>query len=636
MKEVIYKFAEKGINISPEVYEQIMKLENPLIFTTDLILKIRSKFSRKELFHIDEEFLSEYLDEDTNKDNIDNKQSLDTEDNNLNKQNKIKENLGLKFQEVQEDNRIKKENSVRTSDNLKFHNVDNDDNEENVNKRNDNLESSLGKNRAEIENKEKNFIKTKDINSKNINNQNIINQSSTNQDSSNQNIDNQKFNPNENPYQSTIIKKSSNQDQINSFDPSQCFRNLNSLDADYNFKIIQDTTNKSYTNGEIGNFVSYFTNRFEKLSNILYKRAEFKVPQKIKDIVGSTDFNIIGMINDIKTTKNGHRIMDLEDETGVIPILFHKDNQDLFNESENLVKDEVIGLIGEKKGNLAISSKIVYPGVKRVVDKAMDFSIAFISDVHIGSLNFLDKSFLSFINWINGDFGTDEQIMMGKDIKYLIIAGDLVDGIGIYPNQDKELSIKDIAEQYEAAACYLGKIRSDVKIILGPGNHDASRVAEPQTAIPEKYAKSLYQLNNIEFISNPAVVDIEGFNTLIYHGRGFDDLAITIKGMSHEKNELLMEKMLKMRHLAPIYGERTPLASELEDHLVIDKTPDILHTGHVHINKYKLYNGIHLINSGTFQTQTEFQKVHNIVPTAGLVPILHRGKYKELRFFNGN
>ena len=93
-----------------------------------------------------------------------------------------------------------------------------------------------------------------------------------------------------------------------------------------------------------------------------------------------------------------------------------------------------------------------------------------------------------------------------------------------------------------------------------------------------------------------------------------------------------MEELLNKRHLAPIYGERTPLASELEDYLVVDKVPDIFHTGHVHINTYKNYKGVHMINSGTFQTQTEFQKVHNILPTCAEVPVLHRGVYKKLKF----
>ena len=74
------------------------------------------------------------------------------------------------------------------------------------------------------------------------------------------------------------------------------------------------------------------------------------------------------------------------------------------------------------------------------------------------------------------------------------------------------------------------------------------------------------------------------------------------------------------------------LASELEDYLVIDDVPDVFHTGHVHINTYRRFKGIHLINSGTFQTQTEFQKIYNIEPTPAEVPILHKGKYKHFKF----
>ena len=39
-----------------------------------------------------------------------------------------------------------------------------------------------------------------------------------------------------------------------------------------------------------------------------------------------------------------------------------------------------------------------------------------------------------------------------------------------------------------------------------------------------------------------------------------------------------------------------------------------------------------LINSGTFQTQTEFQKIYNIEPTPAEVPVIHKGKYKHLKF----
>ena len=173
----------------------------------------------------------------------------------------------------------------------------------------------------------------------------------------------------------------------------------------------------------------------------------------------------------------------------------------------------------------------------------MDFGIVFLSDVHIGSLTFLEEEFENFINWINCDFGSEEQRKVAQDIKYLIVAGDIVDGIGVYPNQDKELSIKDIRLQYDEAARFLGKIRNDIKIIIAPGNHDASRLAEPQPAIPEEYAKSLYMLDNVEFVSNPAGVSLDGINVLIYHGESFNELPMAIKGLSYEKNEQMMEEL---------------------------------------------------------------------------------------------
>lgn len=410
-------------------------------------------------------------------------------------------------------------------------------------------------------------------------------------------------------------------------------RNINKIDAEYDFEIIQDTSKKSYTSGEVENLVSYFNSRYEKLANILQKRPELKTYQKISDIEEKqTSLSLILMVREIRTTKNGHKIIEFEDDTGTIPILFSNKNEDLFKEAEKLVKDEVVGILADKNGDLAVANQIIDPGVTRVKEKDMDFGIVFLSDVHIGSMTFLEDAFNRFIDWINCEYGNEKQREIANDVKYLIIGGDIVDGIGVYPNQDKELVIKDITQQYNEAAKFLGRIRSDIKIIIAPGNHDASRVAEPQPAVPKEYANALYQLDNVEFISNPGVVSLDGIKVLIYHGRSFDDLVMAVKDFTHERNDLLMEELLKKRHLAPIYGERTPLASELEDYLVIDELPDVFHTGHVHINTYKKFNGIHLINSGTFQTQTEFQKIYNIEPTPAEVPVLHKGKYKHLKF----
>ena len=398
------------------------------------------------------------------------------------------------------------------------------------------------------------------------------------------------------------------------------------------FQVIQDTTKKSYTNGEVKDFTAYFNSRFQKIKAMLIKKPNLRDSYPMKDVGVRDDVvNVIGMVNDIRTTKNNHKIMEVEDETGFITVLIHNENHSLFEMSETIVKDEVIGVIGSKKGGLVIASEIIHPSVPRIEEKEMDFSAVFISDIHIGSSTFQEEAFKKFVKWINGEFGDETQQDIANDVRYLVVAGDVVDGIGIYPHQEEELTIKNIYEQYEEAARLLGDI-SDVKITIAPGNHDACRLAEPQPAIPENYAADLYKLKNAEFVSNPSLVSLDGFKTLIYHGRSFDDLAMTINGLSHQNSDLIMKELMEKRHLAPIYGERTPLASEFEDHLVIEEIPDIFHTGHVHINSYKKHKGIHMINSGTFQSQTEFQKIYNIVPTCGDVPVLNRGSLKILKF----
>ena len=416
-------------------------------------------------------------------------------------------------------------------------------------------------------------------------------------------------------------------------------RNLTESKVSFDkFKVLKDTSNQSYTSGDIGNLIEYFQNRYKKLSGILSQRPELRTFQKINEITDNqTDLNLIVMITDIRSTKNGHYLIEVEDDTGSLPILVSKDNDELIAYAKNLMKDEVIGVIAEKRpgseNSLAIVKNLIDPGVPRIDRKEVDFGTVFTSDVHIGSSTFLEDAFVRFVKWLNGDFGNEEQMEMANNVKYMIVGGDIVDGIGVYPNQDKELAIKDITSQYDEAARLLGDIRSDVKIIITPGNHDASRVAEPQPAVPEKYAKSLYKLNNVEFLSNPSTVSLDGLKVLIYHGRGIDDMVMGSNDFSHERNDLVMKEFLNKRHLAPLYGERTPLASELEDHLVIDTVPDVLHTGHVHINTYTNHKGIHCINSGTFQTQTEFQKIYNIVPTPAIVPIIDVGGiYKPLDF----
>ncbi|MBQ8016517.1 MAG: DNA-directed DNA polymerase II small subunit [Methanobrevibacter sp.] len=588
--KILLKFAKKGINLSPEAYDKVINAENPVDFASNLIVKLKSdKFTSKDLVSVS----GETVDELTGKKTAPESNNQDTLI-----QQKIKKT-------PQPINKPKIEKTVNKTP-------------QPINK--PKIEKTVNKTPQKV-NKPKNEVPKSDEKPqvKDTKKPDSIN-------------DLKKESDKPEIYVNEAIKEASEtiKDAKIKFK-----RNEQKTNVEYDFKIIQDTSKKSYTSGELENLIAYFKSRYEKLANILSKRPELRNYTKISDIDDGMDsLSLILMVKEIRSSKNGHKLIEFEDDTGSMTILFSNNNDELFAEAEKLVRDEVVGVIANKSDDpgFAFGQQIIKPGVLRVPDKEMDFGIVFLSDVHIGSLTFLEDAFQRFIDWINCDFGTEEQRRVAEDVKYLIIGGDIVDGIGVYPNQDKELAIKDITEQYNEAARFLGNIRSDIKIIIAPGNHDASRVAEPQPAVPEEYAKALYELDNVEFISNPGVVSLDGINVLIYHGRSFDDLVMAVKDFEYEKSEVIMEELLQKRHLAPIYGERTPLASELEDYLVIDEVPDVFHTGHIHINSYKRYKGVHLINSGTFQTQTEFQKIYNINPTPAEVPILHKGKYKHYKF----
>ena len=104
----------------------------------------------------------------------------------------------------------------------------------------------------------------------------------------------------------------------------------------------------------------------------------------------------------------------------------------------------------------------------------------FISDTHVGSNTFLEECWKRFADWLSD-----------SDFSYLLIAGDLVDGIGIYPGQESELVIKNIYEQYDAFGEMMQGLPSRMKIIISPGNHDVVRGAEPQPVIPKQFTTEI-------------------------------------------------------------------------------------------------------------------------------------------------
>lgn len=372
--------------------------------------------------------------------------------------------------------------------------------------------------------------------------------------------------------------------------------------------VLKDVTGRSFCEGKVEDFTVYFNSRFEKLSRILKARMK-SIPIANLSKVRADKVEIVGMVNNVIEGSNSH-IIELEDKTGIVRCIATGKAREI---AQELLGDEVIGISGSLRGNNLIVDRIIFPDVPVNGKKLKkDFSIVFISDTHFGSKEFLEDEWKLFIKWLNGEIENERMRKIASKIRYIVFAGDIVDGVGIYPDQEKDLAIMDIYEQYEAAASHFDEIPSHIRIIVSPGNHDAVRQAEPQPALP-KEIRDLFSRNVIN-VGNPSLLDLEGVKVLLYHGRSLDDLITKIPRLSYDEPQKGMEELLKRRHLAPMYGGRSPIAPEKEDYLVIDEIPDVLHSGHVHTYGTSFYRGVFLVNSSTWQAQTEFQKKVNLNP----------------------
>ncbi len=356
--------------------------------------------------------------------------------------------------------------------------------------------------------------------------------------------------------------------------------------------------------------VHYFRDRYNQLASMIRGRmtampieALAKSPHRYRD----EECSIIGMVAETRTTAKGHRLVELEDPTGSIRVLFNKGRDESFSEAEKILPDEVLGVRGKlsNDGGLLFADQLTRPDIP--INHAPFRSdrpgkAVMISDVHVGSDTFLDEAWNRFADWLQD-----------SDAAYLLIAGDLVDGIGIYPGQENELTIKNIYEQYDVFAEMLRDLPSRIQIAAIPGNHDVVRMAEPQPAIPAEFTEKFPA--NCILAENPCLLNLQGVRVLMYHGRSYDDMIGLIPGASYERPGEIMDEMLKRRLLASPYGMRTPIAAMKTDRLVIDPLPEILLTGHVHICGITRYRGVLGVNAGTWQSQTSFQKQMNIHPT---------------------
>lgn len=395
--------------------------------------------------------------------------------------------------------------------------------------------------------------------------------------------------------------------------------------VDANIKVIEDPTDKICTTGSMEEYLEYFRDRFKRIEKLLRRRVDTKdattISEALKAPVNSK-IKIIGMITQKRERKQRIflQVDDLEaSATVLVPSAVTK-------KAQTLLLDQVVCIsVIKGRNNLLIAENFFLPDVPQKNRRKAPIPLyaALLSDLHVGSEMFMHEALQQFMLWLNGKFGNKKLRETASHVKYVIIAGDLVDGIGIYPGQIKELAIKDIYEQYREVAKVLEQIPDYIELIIIPGNHDAPRKALPQPAIPQDYAEPLYETRKVFSLGDPATVSLHGVEMLLYHGRSLDDIAGAAPNVSFHTPDKAMKLLLQSRHLAPVYGQKTPIAPERRDFMVIERVPDILHTGHVHVMKYDTYRGILMVNSGAWQNQTEYQRKMGLEPTPGIVPVVN-------------
>jgi len=398
-----------------------------------------------------------------------------------------------------------------------------------------------------------------------------------------------------------------------------------------NYKVKQSCTEEVRIDGSIEEFKRYFINRYHKIRRIIEKRGETFVPvSELTSLQSGHEASVIVMVLGRRETARAI-IFDCDDPSGLLTITLSKKNEDLLSRAESVLLDQVVGMKVRKMGETYLLQDIYQPDTPNRRNNGQrhfpELYVCLISDLHVGSRRFRRELVEKFLDWLNR--GRDAVV---KRLKYIIIDGDLVDGIGVYPGQEKELEVGDVEEQFREASKLLKDIPAHMEVIYCPGNHEPVRKALPQPPLQAKYRQIISNARPIFFASNPFSAEIEGRSFLIYHGQGLDEIVQSLPNVSYSTlpSDItnVLTAVMRARHLAPRYGESTQLLPLEDDPLVIEEPPELLQTGHVHVSCIVNYRNTLLVNSGAWQDQTNYQRSLGLEPAVGTAVLVELSRFQ--------
>ncbi|MEE3200625.1 MAG: hypothetical protein VX224_00965, partial [Candidatus Thermoplasmatota archaeon] len=235
---------------------------------------------------------------------------------------------------------------------------------------------------------------------------------------------------------------------------------MQAADVDAEIEIHFDITGFSRTEGKMTDIQSFFADRLKQIRNLLITGGA--LPRRPVSIAEawrnrqrhtSKDYEItlVGLASESRRTRSGNLSFVLEDETQNIRCSLRPPSEasPLHPALDGLMNDDVVGISGHfllgERNPLFMASNIHLPPMrqhsKATAGEDRAVSAAFLSDVHVGSKTFLGPQWEKMIKWFNTD-------PLARTVKYFVLSGDGVDGVGIYPGQERHLAITDLFAQY--------------------------------------------------------------------------------------------------------------------------------------------------------------------------------------------
>ena len=246
---------------------------------------------------------------------------------------------------------------------------------------------------------------------------------------------------------------------------------MEARDVDSEIEIHFDITGRSTTEGKMFDMQSFFSDRLRQIRQMMIvgrslprRPISNSEAWRNRQRYSSTDYEVtlVGLVSETRWARSGNFNFVIEDETMQIRCSLKPPSgaSNLHPALDGLMNDDVVGvsghfLIGERNP-LFLANDIHMPPLgrhsKATASEDEAVSAAFLSDVHVGSKTFLAPQWEKMIEW----FRTDP---LARTVKYFVLSGDGVDGVGIYPGQQRHLAITDLFNQYGELARLLEDAR---------------------------------------------------------------------------------------------------------------------------------------------------------------------------------